>query len=78
MVIVNVRMLVPLPAAELGTDATAVLLLVKVIVPLVGTAPEKTTVPVAAVPPLTLAGVSVRDEMVAALTVSVAILFTAP
>lgn len=74
VVIVNVTVAEPSGTVTLaGTVATEVRLLVRVTtIPPAGAGPVSVTVPVEGVPPCTLAGSRVRDDIVGVLTVRVA------
>jgi hypothetical protein len=74
VVTINVVDLAPTATVTVGgTVATAVLLLVRAtMMPPVGAGPLSVTVPVDGLPPTTLVGLSVTEDNVAAVTVSVA------
>jgi hypothetical protein len=79
-VIVNVALVLPDGIVTLdGTDAAPGLALVRAtVMPPVGALPVSVTVPVELVPPVTVAGLRVRVESAAGLTVRVAVLLTPP
>jgi hypothetical protein len=74
VVIGNVAVVAPAATVTLaGTVATEVRLLESVTtIPLVGAGPFNVTVPVDEMPPFTLVGLRVRDDIAGALTVNVA------
>ena len=80
VLIVNVAVVAPAGTVTLlGTDAAAVLLLVRVTTkPLVGAIPLSVTVPVDAVPPITVAGLSESADSADGFTVKVVVRLTVP